>query len=409
MSLILLSTVGATDYEPTEYQFETGAIFKAEHFVFALAQYLRPDKVVALLTDEALILQWQAKGLQTSLQHIEGVKTIPVRIPTGANENDLWKIFDAISEEIPQEANLVLDITHGFRSLPMVMLTAASYLQQSRAVQITGVYYGAFHAVDKGVQPKPVFNIGPFMTLLDWNNAVDAFNRTGDCSSLARQLNATQHTLYKNRSPGQKLPTHLKSVAAQLENLSSTLDLVRPDEIMATAYRLIKELREAEAEFAEWAKPFNHLLAKVREQFEVLALSAPDAPENLEAYLERTWQIVKWYKQYGRLSTAALLARELAVSWYMYHEGCSASEIRVRAIREEIEERLGTFGADLRQGKSLMNQDLEDLINAFGQLSNCRNDLAHTGMREKPDSAKTLGNNIKKAIDVLGRATGYIK
>lgn len=46
-----------------------------------------------------------------------------------------------------------LDITHGFRYLPMLALLSVMHLRVVRAVQIQGIYYGAYDP-DTGAAPS---------------------------------------------------------------------------------------------------------------------------------------------------------------------------------------------------------------------------------------------------------------
>jgi CRISPR-associated DxTHG motif protein len=404
MGLIVLSTVGARDYAPTQYAYEDGTIFdaKSSHFVPTLVKYLKATKVIALLTPEAALLQWDSKGLQKELEEIGDLELVGVPIPIGAKAEEYWEIFDKIADAVPKDSDVVLDVTHGLRSLPMIMLTAASYLQQSRNVRIKGVYYGAFEAVERDVQPKPVFNIGPFMTLLDWNSAVDAFKRTGECRPLADLLKQTQISLQKNRSAGDAAPTHLITVSTWLNTLSAALDLVRPHEVMTSAFILQRELKDAENEFPKWAKPFQILLETVRENFADLALANPDDPKNLDALLNCQWQLIRWYQRYNRYSAAVLLAREWIISWYMRHKGMTLGNIMDTSQRDNNSNELYA----IVQSDSAVSGQLESVAIGFRNIIDFRNDLAHAGMRASASKAGDLRTSISKAIDAVAKATG---
>lgn len=408
MTNILISTIGARDYDAAEYEFDDGEIIETKQFTYALAKHIRPSHLFALLTDDAEVLQWEANGLRDLLKSVPGIEVIEVKIPNGQDEGELWGIFDQIADAIPVGAHITLDMTHGFRFSPMVSLLAVNYLRSAKRVHLKDVYYGAFDAVERHVSPKPVFRFGPFITLLDWANAVETFRKSGDCAALARLLQEAQTLRYRLGTGANRdnLPTHLKSVARQLERLSLALDLIRPDEVMSAASQLDVELRQAEAEFPAWAKPFNLLLEQINDEFRPLALANPRSAENLEANLASQWSLINWYLKHHRYASALLLAREWTISWYMRHCGKS-----IEMIYDHHGERDGAEKElhDLWDTRHFGSERLEKVIKAWINLGDQRNDLAHTGMRMQALDAESLRRNIVEQIRALGQITGYTK
>ena len=55
-------------------------------------------------------------------------------------------IFNIIEQNIPTSSELLLDITHGFRSLPMLGFLAVAYLRAAKAIALTHLVYGALEA-----------------------------------------------------------------------------------------------------------------------------------------------------------------------------------------------------------------------------------------------------------------------
>jgi len=59
----------------------------------------------------------------------------------------LWKIFDGINSVIDEGDDIIFDVTHSFRSLPVLTLIALNYVKFLKNVNINKIDYGAMEAV----------------------------------------------------------------------------------------------------------------------------------------------------------------------------------------------------------------------------------------------------------------------
>ena len=192
---LLLTCLGTTNYHPADYQID-GTVYRDEtYFSIALAKHLRPDHFISLQTYSAA----EIHGLILDEAVPDGIHHTPVSIPDGKSEDELWQIFRALTESVPEGCRLHLDITHGFRSLPMLAFTACSFLRVTRRVEIVGIHYGAWDARNEKSNATPAFDLTPFLTLLDWSSAADQFLDIGDATRAAALLEAAQNDLWKKR------------------------------------------------------------------------------------------------------------------------------------------------------------------------------------------------------------------
>lgn len=60
-------------------------------------------------------------------------------------EEDTFRYCQQIEDCLKNSKNVYIDITHGFRSMPMVAYTALSALRESYNLKIAGIYYGALN------------------------------------------------------------------------------------------------------------------------------------------------------------------------------------------------------------------------------------------------------------------------
>jgi CRISPR-associated protein DxTHG motif len=146
---VLLTTVGTGSYKRARYEFagesapRVGELFPALLCDHLSARGTAIQKAVVLLTKKAKEdSNWQGdaqvKGLK---QHLEerGIEPIEADIPNGNNEEQFWEIFEAVGENVPEGAVVTLDVTHGFRSLQLVMLLACAYYNTSDKFKLKSV------------------------------------------------------------------------------------------------------------------------------------------------------------------------------------------------------------------------------------------------------------------------------
>ena len=121
-----------------------------------------PDVSYILLTPKAKELNWGA--LKKRLAGM-GVKYETVEsLPNGDNEKEITKIFKAVDEVIQEGDHLYLDLTHGFRYMPMLMLIAAHSAIVTKKASIVHCSYGGFLSAKNKV--APIIDLLPMVKLL---------------------------------------------------------------------------------------------------------------------------------------------------------------------------------------------------------------------------------------------------
>lgn len=217
--LHLISVLGTSFYEPVFY----GDSSKEEAFIQAalIEKYhdrlAENGKVTIFVTDRARIDNWNdrlytsrdvetarkwrpeirgtviegetRKGLNSILQEqfpdLCG-KINSVRIPDGNSEDEIWEIFERLYQELGDEEDVVFDITHSFRSIPMLAMTVINYARDIKNCRLSGIFYGAYEAAPKDIVPKkaPIFDLTSYNDILEWTNAVEFYSRFGDVKRL---------------------------------------------------------------------------------------------------------------------------------------------------------------------------------------------------------------------------------
>jgi CRISPR-associated DxTHG motif protein len=342
----LITFVGTGRYEPVIYRWG-----EREHstrfFSDALVEWLQPETTCVMLTKVARQhSNWQE--LEPLLRGRTEVRE--VHIPDGESEQELWQIFQRITEVVEPNDELVFDITHAFRSLPLLTLLATAYLKQVAEVRIRYILYGAYEARADGI--APAFDLTPFAELLDWLAAAKIFLTTGNAAELAHLLEAVQDEAWRARLA--QPPRNLKSLANTLTEISNHLLLNRVPLLAESARRLQSHLdprHEAHAEIAVWAPPLAPLLERIAQSYSAFANDD----------LRTQAHLIEWYHRHGHVMQAVTLAREWVISYRLVQQG---KDWQDRGAREQMEQHLNAHA-------------VQDAL--WSKVRDLRNDLAHCG------------------------------
>ncbi len=400
-----ISFLGPTDYKTVTYVYR-GQKFTTCLFPKALFHFFPNLEQLCLFATPTV---QNHPNLQQLKAQVPPDRLTVVPIPEGRSEEELWVIFSALTERVEEKEDVVFDITHSFRSIPFLTFLAAAYLRAARRVHIHAVVYGAYEARPKDDPgPRPVFDLTPFVYLLDWLAATNQFIHTGDAQYLARLL---------GREGEARRSGALKKAGKELEEFSRAIMLCRPLEVMEKAGRLSDVLKKAGEDLARWARPFEVMAGRIEAEYGQRALSQPT--ENVRESLRQQLDLIRWYAEHGQTIQAVTLAREwvvTAVGWQLSGSFVLGTEERSRiewglsglcrvAQGRATPEDLNDVGRNLRA-----RPEADTLTDLWNRLTAVRNDLDHAGMRPGPMSAATLNqktrDEILPALEALAQTWG---
>lgn len=389
----LLTFLGTGNYTKVNYIWGNKD-FETEFFLEAIAEWLKPAEIVIFLTTEAK----QHRNWAILQQKLAGKFTVSAQdIPSGKSEAELWEIFEVLTKCLNDKDEIIFDITHAFRSLPILSLLAVSYLRVARSIDLKAMLYGAFEAKDEE-NHVPVFDLTPFLMLQTWVTATDKFIKTGDSKELAQLLKDAHKLPWKSatKKNRQEMPQHLEQLGVILENLSNALALTRPAEIAKNVTALGKKLTLAEAEATKWAKPFTLLLEQTRASYGPFAVNS--------LLVER--ELIEWYFQHGHFVQAITLAREWLVSWT-----CRQLSKGFLEDREEVTSAINQLARQYGEEPNIIETTLfnniaslleaNNLLKLWSKVRDLRNDVAHCGIRTQPKDAKAIIKAIEEIVELL--------
>ena len=291
---------GPTKYKETTYYIEHDGkreSCKTHLFPEVVVELYQPTELIAFATDEVL-KDIHGQGYLAHLscvcsKHAVGFKS--KRIASGKSTNELWEIFNVYADAVDEGDKIILDITHGFRSLPVLALPAIAYLSQVKSVEFKHILYGAFEARDE--DQTPIFDLTPFVTLLDWTNAVKIFQHSGDARLIAQLCKVGT------------IPKALE-ISETLTNMSDALLTNLPLDAQQAAFGFDKlHLHQEEPSQA----PFGILIRELKGTYKDMAVDKPH--DHLNDSLNAQYKQIEWYIENLHYFQAITLVREWLVSW----------------------------------------------------------------------------------------------
>ncbi|MCX7839788.1 MAG: TIGR02221 family CRISPR-associated protein [Anaerolineae bacterium] len=386
----VISFLGTADYKRTTFVWNEMEK-ETRLFPVAVAHFIRPDELLICATP-TVQSHSNLDELKRALEEM-GTRYRIVPIPEGHSEADLWQIFGALTDAVGEGEQVVFDVTHSFRSLPFLAFLAVAYLQVAKKVKVERVLYGAWEARETIANRSPVFDLTPFVRLLNWLTATDQFIQTGD----ARRLAALLNTGGKNAA----------RASEKLSQVSLAAFLCQPFTLMDEALTLDKTLRSAETELAQTAPPFGVLREQIIHTFAQFGADKSDP----RAMLVTQFRLIEWYVKNNQLIQAMTLAREWvisAVTWRLQLpidlnlDARKQIEDAINGIvRIGREDATGEFRVtDLNEHGRRINewQERDELKELWTHLSPIRNALDHAEHQKDAMKLKKIVNKAQNKV-----------
>lgn len=374
------------------------------------------DKGVILyvgLTDEARKRNWLSgpkeikdsktcevkKVFQEGLKDILDNKGILYRefsLQNGKNEEEMWQNFESIFNILDEEDEVYVDVTHSFRSIPFIIMSALNYARFVKNIDIKGIYYGAFEAktVDN---VTPIFDLSLFNQLSDWTIGAEKFLNTGDSKQLSNMINTTIKPILKETEGKDEDAKISRQINKDLEDFSGGLYTVRGNKISEYGVALKKSLESIKRIELNELKPFEKILDKI---YEKVYFYSDDIVSDVH-------NTVKLCRDFRLIQQAYTFLRENIVNYL-----CVKGEIDIRNTKDrELIETVLLSRHNLKKEKIVLKDDhkaievkIKDYVNynlaeLFEDLSSdYRNDLNHGGYRQDSKEYKKFSKKLDDFI-----------
>ncbi|ANG62216.1 CRISPR-associated protein [Marinobacterium aestuarii] len=227
MKKTLITFLGRTrkteqGYNKTAYVIDGETHEPSAFLGFNLQRHLKPQRLVVMGTagsmwdhlfdgdinlgdlaeDERLTLADAVENQAVTQQQLDSLRHLleerldtEVRlqiIPYGHDLAEQVRLVELMANHVQSQDKVHLDVTHGFRNLPMVALLAAMYLREIRQARIEGIWYAAY---DPGKPSTTVNNIEGLLRVADWLTAMSSYTKDGDYGVFGKLLGKSAHLL----------------------------------------------------------------------------------------------------------------------------------------------------------------------------------------------------------------------
>lgn len=263
----LISFLGKGKYDTVTYFYRQREV-TTNLCVEAAVRIIKPDKSILLVT-ESLLKTGQRSEIQDNSpwqdyveqleKALEGIVDIERgEIPEGKSKEEIWKIFEICSRYVEKDDKLFIDITHGFRSLPLIVFVSTAYLQRVKDAKIKAILHGAYEAKNDG--RVPILDLSELLDLFEWMVGVEFLKKSGDADLVVQAIRRTQARGWKEQNTEEQKPTKLQNLADSLKDLSDRFKSVKPLEVMQQATKVQRLIEEIRYEVKNWAKPLFKLV-----------------------------------------------------------------------------------------------------------------------------------------------------
>ena len=459
MAKHFISVLGTGFYSKAVYCCEEGR-FTTEYVQEAilelkLSDWSEQDRITVFVTEASKKLNWmdrpyterermaaEKQGIVLS-EYRPGLKNVLKQtyeknlcseenntIPVGANEAELWEIFQNIYECIHEKDELYIDITHALRNIPVQMLAVVAYARAVKNVQVKAIYYGAFETGQinaDGLVEAPIFDLITFLNILDWSQAAHSFVRHGNSELIEElvqekmsQSNIRTRELYKTIG-------EIGNVTRGLETSRGYFDVAHPSnnkggKSILESYRqyqdsfqilMKKDAKEQDDTKRQLnsIKPLKGLMEKVDEKLRIF-----DVDNNMDLGLAAIqWSIDNNKLQQGftaldeTLKTFLCKKYELDETLEYHREGiCKAAcvllakELRngkllTLDVREEAYQKWEGNEKEQDIVRRIFDTLPEDVVKLSMDISSNRNSMNHFGYSNKGQYSSTaLKENLNK-------------
>jgi len=155
-----------------------------------------------------------------------GSKVVLIRY--GLNEDEIkanTEIILSLASELHRNDEVIVDVTHSFRSLPLTIMQLILFLRTIQpSINVSHIYYGMLEVINE-VGYAPIVDLRSILDVNDWISGAYAFQEFGSAYKIAELLKAEgENTSDANRLKGfsdEMNLNHLYAIQSEAQRLSS--------------------------------------------------------------------------------------------------------------------------------------------------------------------------------------------
>lgn len=331
----------------------------------------RPELLLAVCTERAAQDSWPV--LETALSGRCELRCIEVA--AGETREDAVAFLETVMAAVPEDVDLTVDVTHGFRHFSFLMYVAALYLSALGSVCVRRAYYGLL----SGDRTVRFLDLRPLLILPEWIHALRVLRETGDAEPMADSLPDNPKYCSMRRDLSRLSEAYLSGIPLELG--------IQSDKVLGSLKPLKRALR-SELELPLSEELANRFVSTV-ERFAfgnsadvsirkgTIALS--------EDELKRQVRLIDDLLGRGNLGAALGLMYEWTVSWVLLRKGWDGEWLNFKPTRRKATGLLGAIAAVENDAELCLRLSSEQIAlgKFWRELSTVRNSYHHHGMRPR--------------------------
>lgn len=443
---IFLSFLGTNDYVDCNYFLEENPDIRIDDVKYIQEAIIKihksdlseDDVCYFFLTEDAKHRNWEDngqfnketrtyskpnKGLNARLQELKTKGELKAGIqfediPEGFSSEEIWTIFQKIVDIVHPGDIIYLDITHAFRSIPMLGMVLMNYLKALHGVEVKAIYYGAFEKLGFAGQVQnmpieqrnaPILNLISFSILQNWTNAAYDFISYGNANNFVQLANNEINPLLRSKSDRTEVARKINVFVQSLKNVVENLQTNRGRNIVQGEIfaRLMTNIDSISEDL--FIIPMKPLISKVKEKVKNFS-SQEDWKNGLHA--------VKWCIDHNMIQQGITLLQETIITYYCILNQLDYKREQDRQLVNDcfyikgmgIEHKEKDWSKIARinekQSKTILSKLDKRIVDDFQSLSQGgRNDINHGGFTRNatPTALKVkLENSYELFCNSLG-------
>ena len=305
-------------------------------------------------------------------------------IKYGLNREEIFENFNSIiqlEEEFndKDEYEVILDITHSFRSTAFWMFLVMTYLTDvsNKNIKIIEVTYGMHEITRKNDDSSPIIL---FLEILNWIKGASELKQYGN-----------SYYILENLKGNKDIP---KEIEKELENFSNAMNMNYVGSLLESLDKLAD--LEKDKKLDSIVGPAKHIIPDVLRKF-IYDFDIRESNDNRRKYLLQA-TLAKWHFEQKRYAMAALNINESLANYV-------ANSLN---LREEDSTKFDPNSEAKNWLRDLYNLDnINDTYKKYAEVYHhtrrIRNEIAHSLGNEIKilDDIKLLGDFSKIIVDLL--------
>lgn len=346
------------------------------------------DSILIFTTNEAL-KNWELLKDEYKLH----VPIRNVKIPSGKNEKEIWDIFQIMYDVLQHDDQLFVDITHSFRSIPLLASSLLQYAKFLKKISVKAIYYGAFETLgnprdilERIPNPEdriaPIFELTAFSEIQDWSAAANDIIRFGNTSRLNKLIKDDIKPVLKETKGKDDIASTLWLLNKNINTFSLKIRTNRGKALIEgkESVEIIETLERLKQDLIE---PLNPILDNIRESVKRIHKGDNDKKNMLAA--------VQWCIDKQLIQEGFTILQEGIISYLINDDYCNKEN---RNFTSGFLNCYGNIPFD-RNRFDLDQEYMDELENAlkslprikewasiYTKITSVRNDINHAGLRK---------------------------